>query len=144
MPRQRGRRVPPPDPKQIRKSAIVTEIPTEEAWDRAEQQRTLDKHVIAAGCVQNSATGAWHTWVSLYGSDLSSWYVGADPSNARAILLAIETHYRAFDGSQDWQDSLLALMDAAQELSSDPLGTLPDAQVKELLAQVAESQQRKN
>jgi len=143
MPRQKGRRIPP-DPRTIRKAEIVTELPTEEAWKRAEQQRTLDNHVVAAGCAQNSETGAWHTWVSLYGSDLSSWYVGNDPRYAYAIVKAIQMHYQAFDASQRWQDSLLALMDAAMELSSDPHGTLPEAQVREILAQVAEIQQQKN
>jgi hypothetical protein len=87
---QKGRRVPPPDPSTIARWHVSTELPSEDAWNAAEQHRTLDAHQIAAGVIQNSASGDWHTWISLYGADVTSWYVGNDPSIAHGVLLAIQ------------------------------------------------------
>jgi hypothetical protein len=141
---QKGRRVPPPDPSTIARWHVSTELPSEDAWNAAEQHRTLDAHQIAAGVIQNSASGAWHTWISLYGADVTSWYVGNDPSIARGVLLAIQKLFSEWSYGEDDNLSMQALIEAAAEYSTDPQATLPDSQVKEILMTLAERKQREN
>jgi len=144
MSKHKGRRVPPLDEAAIRRSQVATMLPNEDAWDEAEARRTLDAHLIAAGAVQNKRSGQWHTWVSLYGTDLTSWYVGDDERTAQAIVLAIQKLFSEWMGTEDDSESMDALLAVAHEKSTDPQATLPDAQVKELLAEVAKRQMRKN
>jgi hypothetical protein len=141
---QKGRKVPPLDPAAVRRSTVATLPPSEDAWNEAEQQRTLDNHQIAAGVAQNRVSGQYHTWVSLYGADLTSWYVGDDGPTARAIMLAIQTLMEGWRGTQDDIESMNALLAVANEKSTDPQATLPDDQVRDLLAEVAARQLRKN
>jgi hypothetical protein len=141
---QKGRRVPPPDPDAIRGGQVTNMLPNEDAWNEAEQHRTLDAHLVATGTVQNRATGQWHTWVSLYGADLTSWYVGDDGATARAMLAAIQKLFSEWAYTEDDVESMNALLAVAHEMSTDPRATLPDAQVRELLAEVAARQLRKN
>jgi hypothetical protein len=143
MSKHRGRRVPP-DPQTIRRADVKTTLPNESDWDAAETLRTLDAHLIAAGVAQNKQTGLYHTWVSLYGTDLTSWYVGPDGKEARAFLLAIKKLYSEWSYTEDDIDSMNALLEVAIERSTDRGAVLPDDQVKEQLAKVAEFQLRKN
>jgi hypothetical protein len=99
---------------------------------------------VAAGVIQNSASGDWHTWISLYGADVTSWYVGNDPAVARGVLLAIQKLFSEWSYGEDDNLSMQALIEAAAEYSTDPQATLPDSQVKEILMQLAERKQREN
>jgi len=144
MSKQKGRRVPPPNPDAIRHGQVTNQLPTEESWNAAEQHRTLDAHVVAAGTVQHRVSGHWHTWMSLYGTDLTSWYVGPDGATAAGILAAIQKLFAEWTYTEDDLASMDALLAVATEKSSDPKATLPDDQVREALAEVAARQLRKN
>lgn len=142
--RQKGRKVPPLDPDAIHRSEVISRMPTDAAWDEAEGYATLDRHLVAAGVVQHRITQRWHTWISLYGTDLTSWYVGADQSTAHAILAAIHKLISEWGGDEESIESMNALIAVASEYSSHPKDTLPDDQVREQLAEVARRQIRKN
>src|SRR5581483_382802 len=111
--------------------------PSETNWTTAEQLRTLDSHQIAAGVAQHSETGLYHTWVSLYGADLTSWYIGPDAREAQAFVLAIEELFSTWSYTPDDTERMNALLELAVERSTAPGATLPDAQVRHLLAEVA-------
>jgi hypothetical protein len=139
---QKGRT--PPTPTKILGSQIATEQPSEAAWSTAERLRTLDAHTVAAGVAQHSSSGLWHTWVSLYGADLTSWYVGPEFPVAYGVLAAVEKLFSAWGGTEDEEGSIEALLETAKEYSTAPNETLPDGQALEILAEIAARQQRKN
>lgn len=143
MSKHRGRRVPSADA--LRRGQVATVEATDEAaWREIEDSRTLDRHVIAAGVAQNRESGEFHTWVSLYGTDVTSWYVGRDQATASAILLAIRKLFEHWTGTKDDRESMDALLDVARERSTNPRATLPDDQVREIGIQIAELERRKS
>jgi len=145
MSQKKGRRVPPPTPQEIRRRKVATVESTDErAWEEIEDSRMLDGHVIAAGTMRNSQSGEWHTWVSLYGNDITSWYVGNDEPTARAMVVAIKALFSNWRGTQDDLDSMDALLEVASEQSTNPRATLPDDQVREIIASIASMDAHKN
>lgn len=148
--RSRGRRVPPPttspaSPTSILHGDVVTRSPhDDEAWIDAERRRTLDSHVVACGVMQSSTSGNFHTWVSLYGTDLTSWYVGPDLAYATGAMQAIRSLFADWHGTTEDVDNMDALFDVLREESSDVDALLPDDAVREALAEVAKMVQRRN
>ena len=147
MSKHRGRKVPPLSPAQIRRAEVITAQPDDErAWEEIEKRPQLDRHVIAAGSAQNTHTGLYHAWISLYGNDLTSWYVGDDLATANAIVAAIKELFREWRGDAEDIESMDALIDVAREktLAGHHDDLLPDEQVREILAHIADLNQRKN
>lgn len=137
--RQRGRHVQPPQ-------EIITSLPSAANWDQAQQLRTLDAHVIAVGVAQNSVTGHYHTWVSLYGSDLTTAGVYATEEEAKAQMARIRYALKDWRGTPDQADLLNGLLanGVFESLVGPAAMVLPDADVKRVLAAISEATERKN
>ena len=147
MSKHRGRKAPPLSPAQIRRAEVVTAHPDDEsAWEEIERSPQLDRHVVAAGTIQNSKSGLYHAWISLYGNDVTSWYVGPDLATANAIVAAVKELFTGWRDTLDDIESMNALIDVAKEKTqpghADDL--LPDSQVREILAEVTRLTERKN
>ena len=142
----KGRRVPPLTPAQIRQDDVATVLPTDADWDRAEERGTLGKHTIAVGICQSEATSYWHAWVSLYGTDVTSVGVYGTEPEAQALVQAISAVLREWkhdDASVEALNELIAWGARDTVVPQEAL-TLPNKQVRDILAQVAEQQERRN
>lgn len=129
----RGRRVPMPD--EIRNWDVITNMPSEEAWEKAETHHIINPSAIATGAIQHPNTGLWQVWISLYGTDLTQWAAFETESQALHWMRKIGGAYSSntFQTSEQVADLIQAASDAG---GHDTL-PLPDDLVREILTQVA-------
>jgi hypothetical protein len=139
----KGRRTPPPTPQQIATGRLLARPSTDEsAWRAAKAHRTLDHSQIAIGVVR--AADLCHTWVSLYGTDITTW--GAYRDEGRALDLAGRIGalvVRIASGDAGAAD-LDALLDAAAAECDDAAAVLPDQVARRIMTALAGRQQRRN
>jgi hypothetical protein len=140
----KGRKVPPPTPEQLRQRKVETTIGSEEAWKEAEQTGTLPMRQIACGVTQSAASGLYHTWISLYGTDLTSWGVYRDQARAEQLADEIGQLFSGWTHDDAAAARMDALLQKATAESDAPNTALPDDQVREILAAVADRVRRQN
>lgn len=116
---------------------VSTQHPTPAQWEQAAKLRSLDPLTVAAGVERCDLTGDYHTWVSLYGSDLCSWYVGPEKVIAHALLLEITLVLQHWHGTDHDNISIAALMHTCAVLSTSHDAALPDNQVRDILEAIA-------
>lgn len=145
-PMTKGRHTPPLTPAQIRQREVATSLPTNAAWDAAEAEGTLSAHTIAVGTCQNTTTGYWHAWISLYGTDVTSVGVYATEVDAQPLVQALQALFATWAYDEASVAALNDLIDWGVRDTIVPreAQVLPDNQVRKILAAIAERQQRRN
>jgi hypothetical protein len=142
---QRGRTPPPLTPAQVRAGQVDTFVPKGmDAWDGAEEYGSLDRSTVAIGVTQNRETGMFHTWLSMYGTGITSWGVFRDQARAEAFMHELQALWQHWSGSEADVQAMDALLKRGTQESDDPRAVLPDAQVREVLALVAEQSKPKS
>ncbi|NNJ10603.1 hypothetical protein EKD04_009705 [Chloroflexales bacterium ZM16-3] len=149
MPLHRGRRVPPPSPEQIRRWKVVTASADDAAlWATKTEHHQLGPGRIATGVVRHQRTGNYHAVISLYGNDLTVVGVFVDYAGALVMTVHISDLYVQWnERGQEASEAIQTRLHAdAERLSPVPLmhWFLPDDQVRDFLAQLAESLRRAN
>lgn len=145
--RQRGRHARPGGRAGVRPpDEVITSLPSDADWEDARERRTLGSHTIAVGVCPNSATGHWHTWISLYGADLTTAGVYATEDAAKAQMERIRFVLKDWRGSGT---SIALLNDILangvfESLVGPAAMVLPDADVKRVLEEVSKAAERRN
>lgn len=149
MPLHRGRRVPPPSPGQIRSWKVITASADDAApWVAKTEQHQLGPGRIATGVVRHQTTGYYHVVISLYGNDLTVVGVFVDYVGALAMTVPFGDLYAQWNQrGQAVSESVQAALHAESERLS-PVSIahwhLPDDQVRDFLAQLADAIRRAN
>lgn len=144
-----GRRKTPPTPAQIRLRPIVTSNPSDPLdapWETATADHPLPPERIAVGVVQHRLTGHYHAVLSLYGNDLTT--VGVFPDSHGAVTLGTQFAQLFIGWGMRGPETSAAMQDAMhqeaerQAVVPPAAWRLPDDQVQDFLASLAESLQR--